>query len=144
MKNNFASEYTQEVAIKAQYHAATDEQGREAARAAYAAHKARIEAKGIGYARLYHLFAEAQEQGNERIDLHDAIWDSRVKPLIDSLREFGIEEFTFSSTWSSAVETAWLFLQNGCSLQGLIQINGQSNTFSGEPDKIPAYLFRLQ
>ncbi len=144
MKNNFANEYAQEMAIRAQYHDATDEQGREAARAAYVAHKAHIEAKGNGYASLYRFFAEAQEQGNERIDLHEAIWDSRVKPLIDCLREYGIEEFTFSSTWSSAVETAWLFLQNGCSLQGLIQINGQSNTFSGEPDKIPAYLFRLQ
>lgn len=144
MKNNFANEYAREMAIRAQYHDAIDKQGREAARAAYAAHKACIGIKGNSYAQLYRLFTEAQERGNERIDLHEVIWDDKVKPLIDSLREYGIEEFTLSATWSSAVKTAWLFLQNGCHLQGMVQINGQTNAFSNEPEKIPAFLFRLQ
>ncbi len=35
---------------------------------------------------------------NEYIDLHDVVWDKDVEALISSLRENGIEYFTFSST----------------------------------------------
>ena len=119
-KNNFAEEYAREAAIKAQYHEAEkagSKEGQEAARDAYHELEEQIAAKGNSYARIYRLYSEAQDRGNEYIDLNDTIWDEQVKPLIGSLREYGIEKFTFSSTWSSAVETAWLFTQNGCGLE---------------------------
>ena len=111
-KNNFAEEYAREAAIKAQYHEAEkagSKEGQEAARDAYHELEEQVAAKGNSYARIYRLYSEAQDRGNEYIDLNDTIWDEQVKPLICSLREYGIEKFTFSSTWSSAVETAWLF-----------------------------------
>ncbi|WP_419091400.1 DUF7698 family protein, partial [Waltera sp.] len=119
-KNNFAEEYAREATIKAQYHEAEkagNTEGQEAARNAYHELEKQIAAKGNAYARIYRLYSKAQERGNRYIDLNDTIWDEQVKPLIGSLREYGIEKFTFSSTWSSAVETAWLFTQNGCRLE---------------------------
>ena len=88
--------------------------------------------------------SEAQERGNAYIDLNDTIWDDQVPALIGNLREYGIEKFTFSSTWSSAVETAWLFTQNGCRLEGLVEINGRHKAFmSDEYEKAHGYLFSI-
>ena len=87
---------------------------------------------------------EAVERGNEHIDLNEVIWDKDVESLIQLLRENGVEYFTFSSTWSSAVEIAWLFTQNGCTLEGLVEVNSPyTNTFTGEREKAHGYLFAI-
>ena len=60
------------------------------------------------------------------------------------LRKAGVKMFTFSSTWSSTVETAWLFLQNGCKLEGMAEINGTCQAFmSDEYERVPAYVFSI-
>ena len=107
--------------IKARYDAAEKQnntEGMEAARKSYQQLSERIEKRGASYVKVYRLYEEAAERGNEYIDLNDVIWDKDVADLIQSLRENGVEHFTFSSTWSSAVEVAWLFTQNGCTLEG--------------------------
>ena len=64
--------------------------------------------------------------------------------LIERLRKAGIKKFTFSSTWSSTVQTAWLFLQNGCKVEGMAEINGPSTAFmSDEYERVPAYVFSI-
>lgn len=146
-KNNFAEEYAKELAVKAQYDEAKKAgsgEGQEAARETYRRLEEQIAEKGSAYARIYRLYSEAQERGNRYIDLNDTIWDEQVPALIGSLREYGVERFTFSSTWSSAVETAWLFTQNGCRLEGLVEINSQHKAFmSEEYEKAHGYLFRV-
>ena len=133
--------------IKAAFDAANDkgdEAGKEAARERYHQWKDKIEAEGEDFCKVYNLYKIAQQRGNEYIDLYDVIWDKDVPTLIDRLRKAGIEKFTFSSTWSSAVETAWLFLQNGCKLEGMAEINGTCQAFmSEEYERIPAYVFSI-
>lgn len=98
------------------------------------------------FALFYHI---AQLPGStdlfrDSIDLHDTIKDEDVQKLIENLRKNRIEYFTFSSTWSSAVNTAWLFKKNGCSLEGMIEINTSHKDFhTGEYKKIPSYLFKV-
>lgn len=78
------------------------------------------------------------------LDFNDVIWDNEVQSIIKTLRDNGIEKFTFSSTWSGAVKTAWLFTQNGCTLEGLTEINeGYEDFITGKMKKTPAYLFKL-
>lgn len=94
---------------------------------------------------IYQLYEEARNCGNEYIDFHDVIWEKNVEKMITNLRKNGISHFTFSSGWSSAVDTAWLFIQNGCTLEGLIEINRPSINFeTGEHEKAHGYLFRIQ
>ena len=57
-----------------------------------------IRHRGAGYAKVYRLYEEAVERGNEHIDLNEVIWDKDVESLIQLLRENGVEYFTFSST----------------------------------------------
>ncbi len=145
--NNFAAEYRNYKEIEARYYAARDAKNDaevEAARTEARTLLDGIEGKGKDYARTYEEYKDAQEHGNDCIDLHDNIWDEHVEPLIERLRSFGIDRFTFSSTWSSAVKTAWLFTENGCRLEGLIQINGSWDPLEGEYEKVPAYLFSIQ
>ena len=84
---------------------------------------------------MFKMYEDAQDRGNEYIDLHDVIWDKNVPTTIDRLRKAGVKTFTFSSTWSSAVETAWLFVQNGCKLEGAFM--------SEEYERVPAYVFSI-
>ena len=148
MKNNtFEIEYQQELAIRAAYNAAKeadDTAGMEEARAAIHALWDSINAKGAAYIRIARDYKDARDRENELLDFNNVIWDKDAEALVECMRENGIKQFTFSSGWSSAVETAWLFLQHGCKLEGMIQINGEKNWFgSGEFEQKPAYLFSV-
>jgi len=148
MMNAFEKDYQQELKIRADYDAAKaaeNEAGQEAARADIHELWGSIEEKGEAYTRIYRDYKNSRDKGNEYIDFRDVIWDKDVESLVTCMRENGIDRFTFSSGWSSAVETAWLFKENGCELEGLIQINGDQNFFKEEEyEKVPAYLFAIR
>lgn len=145
--NELLKDYTLEQEILAAYQkakAAGDKEGMNKARDAHNEHEAALEEKGKEYCWVYCLFEEMQKRENEYIDLHDAMQDEKVPTYIESLRRHGIKYFTFSSSWSSAVETAWIFTQNGCSLKGLVEINSQYKNFMGDGyEKAHGYLFEI-
>lgn len=148
MNRSIIEDYMKEQENIRTYHEAdarNDKDGIEAARNAHKALMDAINANGLDYANIYSLYEDAQERGNEQIDISEVVWDDKVEGLIDSFRKYGIERFTFSSGWSSAVETAWLFTQNGCRLEGLVEINGRCKAFmSDEYEKKHGYLFSVQ
>ena len=144
MMKNLAEAFEKEQEIRKQYDEAKDEAGKEAARTTHKAWENSVAENGIDFWNVYRLYSDAKERGNEYIDLRDCIWDKDVPALISNLRVQGIKRFTFSSSWSSAVETAWLFQQNGCTLEGLVEINGQCKDFhTGEYEKVHGYIFRI-
>ena len=117
----------------------------EQARADHFALEASIQAQGKPFELLYSLYAAAMKVGNEYIDISELHEYRDAKELIDGFREYGVEAFTFSSGWSSAAGSAWAFLQNGCTLAGMVEINGPHKAFgSNEYEKRPAFLFRVQ
>lgn len=135
-----------EYAIRDAYHMCKqrgDETGMEEARSLMRKHMESIQEKGDAYGFVYRLYREMREAGNKHIDIHDVVHDELK--LLNTLRECGIESFTFSSGWSSAVESAWIFQQNGCRLQGLIELNGLNKDWTtGEREKVHGYLFSIQ
>ena len=93
---------------------------------------------------LWEAYEEARELGNEHIDIKDNIRDENVATWVKAMRECGIKGFTFSSGWSSAVETAWLFQKEGCTLEGLVELNSHHKVFmSDEYEKVHGYLFKV-
>ena len=143
MKNIFEETYTQIAELKKAYDAAKDEDGREKARAAYRDLMKPLEELGDAAGRLWREYEISRDNGNSLLDISEVVWEKDVSSLISCMRRIGIGQFTFSSGWSSAVETAWIFKQNGCELEGLVEISGGMNFFEEKREKKHGYLFRV-
>ena len=148
MNRLFAETYAKDQEIEARYDAAELKNAQAAMEQACADHfalEASIQVQGKPFELLYSLYAAAMKVGNEYIDVSELHEYQDTKELIDSFRKYGVEAFTFSSGWSSAAEIAWSFLQNGCALAGMGEINGPHKSFGSEEyEKRPAFLFRVQ
>lgn len=148
MNKRIEQVYEREQAIRKAYEeakAAKDQAGIEVARANYQQMEATVFAtEDAGFGFVYRLYKQMKERGNQYIDISIPMYDA-VGALND-LRKYGVEKFTFSSGWSSAVETAWVFQKNGCRLEGLIELNGSDNDWfgTGEREKVHGYLFSIQ
>ncbi len=146
-KNIFAETYAQVQELKKRYNAAKDmgdEAGMQAARDAYNLLMDGIGTSGESSVQIYRLYEEAHDCGNKYIDFNEVVWDKDVAGMVAALRENGITHFTFSSGWSGAVDTAWLFTQNGCRLEGLVEINSPHKAFgSDEYEKAHGYLLSI-
>ena len=144
MMNIFEEAYRGIQEAKKAYAVATTTAEQDTARAIYKQATAKLEGLSGTEQRIWSAYEAAKDCGNEYIDLNDTIRDDAVEGLVACMKEYGIESFTFSSTWSSAVETAWLFQKAGCTLAGLIEINSQHKAFmSAEYEKAHGYLFKL-
>ena len=144
MMNIFEEAYRGIQEAKKAYAVATSEAEKDAARAIYKQGTAKLDGLSSTEKRIWSAYETAKDCGNEYLDLNDTIRDDEVEDLVACMKEYGITAFTFSSTWSSAVETAWLFQKAGCTLAGLIEINSQHKAFmSDEYEKAHGYLFKL-
>lgn len=106
---------------------------------------ASVRAKGSDYSRISRLYNDSRERGNEYIDLSEPYQYEDAEKLLTLLRDYGFDHVTMSSGWTSAVETAWQLCKLGCTIEGMVEINGISRDyFNGNKyDLVPAYLFRL-
>ena len=103
-----------------------------------------VESGDVTDVSMFRLLSDAKNAGNDRIDLSLPSDYKNVKELVKQFKDYGFTEFTFSSTWSGAVETAYEFVKNGCILCGMVEINSMyKSAFSDEPEKKPAYLFKI-
>lgn len=144
MMNIFEEAYRGIQEAKKAYTAVANTAEQDAARALYKQATAKLDGLSNTEQRIWNAYETAKDCGNEYIDLNDTIRDDAVEDLVACMKEYGIEAFTFSSTWSGAVETAWLFQKAGCTLAGLIEINSQQKAFmSDEYEKAHGYLFKL-
>lgn len=144
MMNIFEEAYRGIQEAKRAYVTATNTAEQNAARAIYKQATAKLDGLSNTEQRIWSAYETTKDCGNEYLDLNDAIRDDEVEGLVACMKKYGIEAFTFSSTWSSAVETAWLFQKAGCTLAGLIEINSQHKAFmSDEYEKAHGYLFKL-
>ena len=144
MMNIFEEAYRGIQEAKKAYAAATNTAEQDAARAIYKQATAKLDGLSSTEKRIWSAYETDKDCGNEYLDLNDTIRDDEVEDLVACMKEYGITAFTFSSTWSSAVETAWLFQKAGCTLAGLIEINSQYKAFmNDEYEKAHGYLFKL-
>ena len=147
MNKDFKAIYQRAAELKTRFQTAKTEKNTEAmdqVRSEREALGKSIEAKGADFALMYDYYEDARQRGNEHIDISECYEYRDEAALIASFRACGIHSFTFSSGWSSAVEAAWAFIQNGCTLMGMIEINAKTKTWDGDSyEKCPAYLFSI-
>ena len=106
MMNIFEEAYRGIQEAKKAYATATSEAEKDAARAIYKQATTKLDDLNNTDQRIWSAYETAKDCGNEYIDLNDTIRDDAVEGLVACMKEYGIGAFTFSSTWSSAVETA--------------------------------------
>lgn len=101
-----------------------------------------VRAEGEAFGDMMRLYSDMKKNGNSHLDLSGTYWEP--EKILKTFREFGVTEFTFSSSWSSAIQVAWEFTQMGCTLKGMIEIYGSGRKImSKEYEKVPAFLFSL-
>jgi predicted CopG family antitoxin len=101
-----------------------------------------VRAEGEAFGDMMRLYSDMKKHGNSHLDLSGTYREP--EKILKTFREFGVTEFTFSSSWSSAIQVAWAFTQMGCTLKGMTEINGSGRKFmSKEYEKVPAFLFSL-
>ena len=98
-----------------------------------------ITSKGIAFTAIFNYYADSLSNGNKYLDIgRDVIWEKDVPAFLSVMRMEGIKHFTFSSSWSSAIEIAWCFQQHGGTLEGLTEVYKNK-----EENKSPALLFTI-
>ena len=126
---------------------AGNEEGKNAIRMAFEAFNEEMqkldeEISGFGF--IYRVVKTAKECGNELIDICEPIHFISEEELAEAFKAFGIEKFTMSSTWSSAIEVAYKFDKAGYKVSGITEINDRFEDFHGNRKMIPALMFELQ
>ncbi len=144
MTNAFAEDFKKAQELRKAIKDAETEEAKKAAQKAYREFLEELEDKEPAYTRFYKDYEDAQKRGNACIDFSECIWDKEIPQLVKDLKAYGIEEFTISSTYSGLVKTIWIFQQNGCTLEGLEEINGHCRDFkNGDYEKVPAFKFKV-
>ena len=88
---------------------------------------------------LFWAYRNSIMSGNDRIDFGEAIWDSEVGEITETLKENGITEFTISSTFSSLIPTLAEFAKHGFQMAGLTEVKANYTDFqTQERAVIPA------
>ena len=88
---------------------------------------------------LFWAYRNSITAGNDRIDFGEAIWDSEVGEITETLKENGITEFTISSTFSSLIPTLAEFAKHGFQMAGLTEVKAKYTDWqTGKPAVIPA------
>lgn len=140
MKNAFVETYKAVKTLATRIEAATTEEEKNSIRKECEDVTTWIDEQGKDACYIWHSCERSLDNGNIAINLNtNAASDS----LIECLRKNGVSEFTFSSGWSGAIESVWFFQQNGCTLAGMIEVNGDRLPLSKEHEKMPAFLFKL-
>ena len=87
----------------------------------------------------YWAYQSSLEVENELIDFCDVIWDDDVEPIVETLKENGIKEFTISTTMCELIKTLVLFEKVGCKMNGLTETKVNHKDWeTGKYKRIPA------
>ena len=88
---------------------------------------------------LYHAYQSSLEAGNDLVNFDEVIWDYDIEEIIKGCKNYGITEFTISSTFSSLIPTLAEFEKRDCHMAGLTEVNARCTDYrTGEKQIIPA------
>ena len=146
MANDFANEYITLEEIREHYEKAKSESERDDARKSYRKFDSAMAIdKGATYRNLFWKYVHSRDVGNDYIDFDYTISEDKADCIINELKNAGIEKFTFSATWSDALDTAWIIQKHGCRLERVVEINGQHKEFETDKyERIYALLFTIR
>lgn len=102
-----------------------------------------LRAVGIN-STMFWAYRDSMEAESEMLNFAEVIWSHDIAPIVEACREYGIHEFTISSTFSSLIETLTEFEKLGCKLAGLTSVKTRYTDYqTGEKKIVPAVLMKL-
>lgn len=69
---------------------------------------------------LWRMYRQSRRDGNAQLNISESL--SEVRGLSDQMKAFGVKSFTFSSSWSSAIETLDAFIKEGWAFDGMTTV----------------------
>lgn len=144
MKNIFEEAYQKELQAIAAFDAAKNDEEKEKARELHNETFGKIGNMGEFAIHIWREYQISREHGNLNLNLSEIVWDHQVPEIVACMKANGIESFTFSGTYTEAIRTAWLFQQEGCVLEGFVEINSKYTDAYGDSLKVPALQFRVK
>lgn len=144
MKNIFEEAYQKELQAIAAFDAAKNDEEKEKARELHNETFGQIGSLGKFAVHIWREYQISREHGNLNLNLSEIVWDHQVPEIVVCMKANGIAGFTFSGTYTEAIRTAWLFQQEGCVLEGLVEINSRYTDAYGDSLKVPALQFRVK
>lgn len=144
MKNIFEETYQKELQAIAAFDAAKNDEEKEKARELHNETFGQIGSLGEFAVHIWREYENSREHGNLNLDLSEIVWDHQVPEIVACMKANGIAGFTFSGIYTEAIRTAWLFQQEGCVLEGLVEINSRYTDAYGDSLKVPALQFRVK
>ena len=144
MKNIFEEAYQKELQAIAAFDAAKNDEEKEKARELHNETFGQIGSLGEFAVHIWREYQISREHGNLNLNLSEIVWDHQVPEIVACMKANGIAGFTFLGTYTEAIRTAWLFQQEGCVLEGLVEINSRYTDAYGDSLKVPALQFRVK
>lgn len=144
MKNIFEEAYQNEQRAIAAFDAAKNDEEKEKARELHNETFGQIGNLGEFAVHIWREYQISRKHGNLNLNLSEIVWDHQVPEIVACMKANGIESFTFSGTYTEAIRTAWLFQQEGCVLEGFVEINSKYTDAYGNSEKVPALKFMVK
>lgn len=145
MMKKIAKFYERNLDLEKRFHEAekaNDEKGMDVCREGYQELLQEIRAEGENFSNMMRFYSEMKRRGNKLLDVSGSY--TEPERIIQMFKEFGVTEFTFSSNWTNAMDTAWAFTKMGGTLKGMVEIySDNKKLMSNEYEKGPAFLFTL-
>ncbi len=141
--NMFEKAYQKDKEAIAVFNTAKNDEEKEKARKLHYEAIAAINNFGKSAIHIWREYQSSREHGNLNLNLSEVIWDEQVSEMVACMKANGVERFTYSATYTEAIKTAWLFQQEGCVLEGFVEINSKYTDAYGEHTKVPALLFKV-
>lgn len=96
-----------------------------------------VRLEGECFCAMFRMYSKMKEAGNTLLNVPD---DYNPENIMKLFKACEIARFTYSSSWSGALETAYVFEQSGYRIDGMTEINVGANNNK----KIPALVFEMK
>lgn len=124
-------DYTRKTKIVNMFESAETDKGKSVIRAEYQKLKQDIKSQGEEYEYIFTLYCSAKERKNKHINISN-LYGKEPAEIVEMLRKYGIEVFTFSSRWSGMVDDLAEFLKAGCEFCGIAEIFSDNKKFMSD------------
>lgn len=98
-----------------------------------------VRLEGECFCSMFRLYSEMKEDGNTMLNISDDYSDP--ENIMKLFKVCGITRFTYSSRWSDALKSAYVFENSGYHIDGMTEVNGGARNNN---KKLPALVFEMR